>query len=73
MSSLESKFGMRHEKSRHFLQFCYVRRRLHKQEIVKLSQQLKTVSVSTKGGEKESDRLKKELDKARCDAYITPP
>lgn len=32
-----------------------------------LRQQLKTASVSSKGGEKESDRLKKELDKARQD------
>ena len=30
-------------------------------------QQLKSASVSSKGGEKESDRLKKELDKARSD------
>lgn len=45
--------------------FCCCCRRLHKQEIIKLSQQLKTVSVSTKGGEKESDRLKKEVDKSR--------
>ncbi len=41
------------------------RRRLHKQELLDLRQQLKTASVSSKGGEKESDRLKKELDKAR--------
>ena len=40
-------------------------RRLHKQELLDLRQQLKTASVSSKGGEKESDRLKKELDKAR--------
>lgn len=40
-------------------------RRLHKQEMLELRQQLKTASVSNKGGEKESDRLKKELDKAR--------
>ncbi len=43
----------------------YPCRRLHKQELLDLRQQLKTASVSSKGGEKESDRLKKELDKAR--------
>ena len=42
-------------------------RRLHKQEMLELRQQLKTASVSNKGGEKESDRLKKELDKARLE------
>ena len=40
-------------------------RRMHKQEMLELRQQVKTASVSNKGGEKESDRLKKELDKAR--------
>lgn len=38
---------------------------MHKQEMLELRQQLKTTSMSNKGGEKESDRLKKELDKAR--------
>ena len=33
--------------------------------MLELRQQLKTASVSNKGGEKESDRLKKELDKVR--------
>ena len=33
--------------------------------MLELRQQLKTTSMSNKGGEKESDRLKKELDKAR--------
>ena len=33
--------------------------------MLELRQQLKTASMSNKGGEKESDRLKKELDKAR--------
>ena len=42
-----------------------VYRRLHKQEMLEIRQQLKTASVSNKGGEKESDRLKKELDKSR--------
>ena len=40
-------------------------RRQHKQELMKLTQQLKSASISTKGGEKESDRLKKDLDKSR--------
>lgn len=35
--------------------------------MLELRQHLKTASVSNKGGEKESDRLKKELDKARLD------
>ena len=45
--------------------FCCSCRRLHKQEMLEVRQQLKSASVSSKGGEKESDRLKKELDKAR--------
>lgn len=38
--------------------------------MLELRQQLKTASVSNKGGEKESDRLKKELDKARYDSCL---
>ena len=48
-----------------WIHFCLMCRRLHKQEMLEVRQQLKTASVSSKGGEKESDRLKKELDKIR--------
>ncbi len=41
--------------------------------MLELRQQLKTASVSNKGGEKESDRLKKELDKARSDTVTCMP
>ena len=46
---------------------------------MKLTQQLKSASVSTKGGEKESERLKKDLDKSRqvivpgCSPDRVPP
>ena len=54
-------------------------RRQHKQELMKLTQQLKSASVSSKGGEKESERLKKDLDKSRqvnvpgCSPDSVPP
>lgn len=46
---------------------------------MKLTQQLKSASVSSKGGEKESERLKKDLDKSRqvnvpgCSPDSVPP
>lgn len=43
-------------------------RRQHKEQIATLQQQLKSASHSSKGGEKESDRVKKELDKTRQEA-----
>jgi hypothetical protein len=41
-------------------------RRAHREEITKLQQQLKTASMSSKGGQVESERLKKDLEKTRC-------
>ena len=46
---------------------------------MKLTQQLKSASVSSKGGEKESERLKKDLDKSTqvnvpgCSPDSVPP
>lgn len=40
-------------------------RRQHKEEMVKLQQQLKSTTMSSKGGQQETDRAKKELDKTR--------
>jgi hypothetical protein len=40
-------------------------RRAHREEVTKLQQQLKTASMSSKGGQVESERLKKDLEKTR--------
>ena len=40
-------------------------RKQHREEIVKLQQQLKSTTASTKGGAAEAERSKKELEKLR--------
>ena len=45
----------------------FVFRKQHKEQMTTLQMQLKSASHSSKGGEKESDRMKKDLDKTRQD------
>ena len=40
-------------------------RKQHREEIVRLQQQLKSATASTKGGATEAERSKKELEKLR--------
>ena len=40
-------------------------RKQHREEVVKLQQQLKSTSASTKGGAVEAERAKKDLEKTR--------
>ena len=46
-------------------------RKQHREELVKLQQQLKSVSASGKGGAAEAERSKKELEKLRCALHFS--
>ena len=40
-------------------------RKQHREEVVRLQQQLKSTSATSKGGAAEADRTKKDLEKTR--------
>ena len=42
-------------------------RRLHKADVLRLTQELRTASTGAKGGSAAAERLKKELEKTRCE------
>ena len=43
-----------------------VNRRVHKAEVMRLTQELRAASTGAKGGSAAAERLKKELEKTRC-------
>ena len=64
-SSVTTKFSHSHLTLQQ-MSYCGGRRKAHREEVVRLQQQLKSTAMTSKGGAVEADRFKKDLEKTRC-------
>ena len=53
------------------MRHCWGRRKAHREEVVRLQQQLKSTAMTSKGGAVEADRFKKDLEKTRCPPHAS--
>jgi len=50
----------------------WICRQKHREEVLKLKQELQALQSTSKGGQQATDRTKKELEKTRCAVLASP-